>query len=295
MESLNETEIIDEFPSYSKIKDIMFIITIIEKNDKYMHEFHKAILNRYYNILRKRWLVKRIIYKWIVYKNKSKLYVNITDLSLNVRPTFSPYIIDIIHCNKRWWFTVSDMINHLKSCLLFCDYGHYYPRSPYNPYNNKLFKIQHLIEIYKVINKFYHNHKQNIDFILHCFEKSLFDIKQFERLFSSNLKYSAITHYVNGLNDSEFYSQICEYFITSQIISLICPVCLSQYKNLKSQFKSTLVDIYCNTDNQEMIRTDAMILLRKSSLLYKCQHAITYVDSTPIRNVNTYVRRRLSI
>ena len=164
----NSTNIIvkSKFKQLNKILTNIFIeesmkekiLNIYEKTQKTYHGFSK--------------LAK--LYKLKKYKSNVKIN---TDLYLNPIDPKSKNSILINHEDNGYWFSISDLMNHIETSLINSPFFFSEPLHPKNPYNNIPFSKTTLYNIYFHVAEL---HRQFIPTLFHNFFLCEFDLEKFK-------------------------------------------------------------------------------------------------------------------
>jgi len=162
---------VSEFIQKSKFKHLKYITTnifiqesikekfldIFEKTQKTYHGFSK--------------LAK--LYKLKKYKSNTKIN---TDLYLNPIDQNNKNSILINHEDNGYWFSISDLMNHIETSLINSPFFFSDPLHPKNPYNNIPFSKTTLYNIYFHVAEI---RKQFIPLLFHNFFLCEFDLERF--------------------------------------------------------------------------------------------------------------------
>ena len=162
---------VSEFIQKSKFKHLKYLITnifiqesikekildIFEKTQKTYHGFSK--------------LAK--LHKLKKYKSNTKIN---TDLYLNTIDPTNKNSILINQENNGYWFSISDLMNHIETSLINSPYFFSEPLHPKNPYNNIPFSKTTLYNIYFHVAEI---RRQLIPPLFHNFFLCEFDLERF--------------------------------------------------------------------------------------------------------------------
>lgn len=166
---------------YNNYEDIILLYTIF-KNYKLTNTIYKFL----YKL------------KSIVFKNK--ISINNIDLYHNKFST-NDNILELYHNNKKWKFTYNDitkiLINNLTN---YSDYLELSIKYPFNPYNNTIFNIQHLIVIYNYLKQF-----DNIPLIILLFKHSNYNLDKFININQKYIINYIYTNYIYSCDNDELY------------------------------------------------------------------------------------------
>lgn len=138
---------------------------------------------------------------------KSKIQIA-TDVYLNPLNETDHNVIAILHCNKKYLFTLTDLVNLLNTSLGYTCHFFSEPKHCKNPYNNVVFNAA----IYSNIYFFMKNSTFNVPKLIYHFFLSNFDLEVFAAEYDYLIRSYAIDNYYMNSSDELLSHQIINMF-----------------------------------------------------------------------------------
>jgi hypothetical protein len=184
----------------SKFKHLKYIITNIfiqeSMKEKFLDIFEKT--QKTYHGFSK--LAK--LYKLKKYKSNVKIN---TDLYLNPIDPNSKNSILINHEDNGYWFSISDLMNHIETSLINSPYFFSEPLHPKNPYNNIPFSKTTLYNIYFHVAEI---QRQFIPPLFHNFFLCEFDLEKFKIENEYLIRDKYIKKHAINIDEERLFSEV---------------------------------------------------------------------------------------
>lgn len=193
-----------------------------------------SILRFLNNVIRVVYLSKKYSNRWLSYYINKKDSINTSDLELNsIDPKdINQYINYIDYEQKQHYlFSVTDFTNLIHTNLENCNPYDIEPQplSIKNPYTNKVFTKNELIEI----NKKYCS-RANIPLIWHMFINNYYDIDNFKTTHYDYLLNICIPSFIDKLEESDIRFYLLDIFQFLENNNY-CKDCISEKKSFRSK------------------------------------------------------------
>jgi hypothetical protein len=192
-EQISANKIQKKFNIINKIDETKFLS--YEKKEKYRNIFQKS--QSVYHILNR--LVAR-------YRMKKIPIFMATDLYMNPIEETQKNVITIIQNNKKYLFTVQNMIHIIETALCNSPYFFSTPLSIKNPYTNIPFEKSILYAIYFQLRET----MMNIHPIFHAYFITNFNLLQFREENEALIHKHYLAQYVKNIDDDTGYNLVME-------------------------------------------------------------------------------------
>ena len=191
-ETLSLTPIV----KYNYLRFIIF-------NDFFNKETKELFLNIFMKVQRKYFIIKRTLrhYRY----RKAEIQIN-TDIFLNPINIYDKNIFVLFQNNKKYLFTITDLVNLINSSLGHTDYFFSSPLICKNPYNNMPFNKSELYNIYF----FMKSTNIIIPTLFHNFFMANFSLSKFKLENEDNIREYSIVNYINNSTEQELRRKILQ-------------------------------------------------------------------------------------
>lgn len=233
---------------YYNKRQFIFISEFINR------EYNWSCNNKEYTLKYFRLLIKikqRFRYKKNIINKKRCKVANELDLMLNEFETKDTLCIYSLSLGIIHRFTLNDIIKIIENSLNYTELGISKVIQPMNPYNNIVFSLGQIIEIYQYVLKQYCRIGRVIPTYIVNYKSVYFDIEKYKATYDMKNNIHAYMNYISTLNNNEW---VCEYYMNVYVTKnkQWCMECLLRkmnIENIRKLFTPVLVLAYLNKNS----------------------------------------------
>lgn len=246
------------------------VFNTTENKNNYMN-----VLNKYNNVIYK---ISYLQKKWILYK--TKIFDYNFDMTLKSLDEYSSNeIITIIQNDKRYKFTLKDILNIYHHSLMNSEYLDESPLKPKNPFNNIVFNnsVGYNMYICCKLNNI------KIPYFVKEYIKCNMDIKRFRSENHFKLFVNAIKNYIYYAETNDLYDEILNLFYYIKLDNL--------YNIYNVNYQVDLID-YDNASNgykTKIVKLCKHMLIPYWIHIYKTNKKEPYIDDYYVSQIMNYI------